>query len=80
MSSTTIDGAKTETQPRGLPHEGSEPTWDQRILAVLPSSVDLGQLRENLKRTPTERVEAMLALVEFIEAQRSRRVRPPTNR
>jgi|JI8StandDraft_1071087.scaffolds.fasta_scaffold351774_2 hypothetical protein len=51
----------------------AEPTWDQRILAVLPSSVDLGQLRENLRLTPTERVEQMLALVAFVEAQRERR-------
>ncbi len=63
-------------------NEGAaEPTWDQRILASLPSSVDLGQLRENLRRTPTERLEHMLALVEFIETQGGRaRVRPPSHR
>jgi len=63
-----VRGAETE--------EEAEPTWDQRILAALPSSVDRGQLRENLRRTPTERVEQMVALVEFIEANRgSARVR-----
>lgn len=51
----------------------AEPTWDQRILAVLPPGVDVGQLRENLRLTPTERVEQMLALVELIEAQRTRK-------
>lgn len=50
----------------------AEPTWDQRILAVLPPGVEVGQLRENLRLTPTERVEQMLALVELIEAQRTR--------
>jgi len=68
----------TDSSPNDCP---AEPTWDQRILALLPSSVDLGQLRENLRRTPTERVEHMLALVEFIETQGGRaRVRSPSHR
>ncbi len=42
--------------------------WDRRVLAVMPLGVDVTQLRENLKRTPTERLERMLELVAFIEA------------
>jgi hypothetical protein len=62
-------------------NEAPELAWDQRILAVLPSSVDLGQLRENLRLTPTGRVEQMLALVEFIESQGGRaRVRAASSR
>jgi hypothetical protein len=62
-------------------NEAPELAWDQRILALLPSSVDLGQLRENLRLTPTERVEQMLALVEFIESQGGRaRVRAAPTR
>lgn len=63
------------------PAAPAEPTWDQRILACLPPSVDLSQLRENLRRTPTERVEHMLALAAFIEENRGRaRVRAPSDR
>ena len=58
-----------------------ELTWDRRILAALPSSIDLGQLRENLRLSPTDRVEQMLALVEFIETQGGRaRVRATPSR
>ncbi len=81
MPHTTPSDPSAETTTPEASHGGSEPTWDQRILALLPSSVDIGQLRENLRRTPTERVELMLDLVAFIEAQRSRaRVRPSTTR
>jgi len=63
------------------PDAPAEPTWDQRILACLPPGVDRAQLRENLRRTPTERVEHMLALVAFIEENRGRaRVRAPSDR
>ena len=42
------------------------------LTTVKPVEVDLGQLRENLRLTPTERVEQMLALVEFMESNGGR--------
>jgi hypothetical protein len=51
--------------------------WDERVLALLPPGVDRTQIRENLRLSPTERVERMLAFVAFAEEHRGRaRVRP----
>ncbi len=36
----------------------------------LPSGIDLGQLGENLKLTPTERLEKLRLLVEFLDEVR----------
>lgn len=55
--------------------------WDKRLLALLPSGVDTSQLRENLRLSPTERLEQMLELQAFIAENRGRaRVRPPSSR
>jgi hypothetical protein len=35
-------------------------TWDQRVLAQIPSGIDRSQLRENLRLTPTERIHKMV--------------------
>ncbi len=51
----------------------SELTWDQRILATLPPGVDETQLREDLKLTPTQRLEKLQALLESVEALRGAR-------
>ncbi len=53
-------------------NDGEDETWDQRLLALLPKGVDESQLAENLRLTPTERVEKMLAMVAFIEEHRGR--------
>jgi hypothetical protein len=48
-------------------------TWDQRIFAVVDSGVDDSLLRENLKLSPTERIEKMREVLLF--AEESRRAR-----
>jgi hypothetical protein len=49
-----------------------EQTWDERILAAIPSGVDETLLDENLRLTPTERVERLQQLVDQLE-----QIRPP---
>jgi len=46
--------------------------WDERILALIPSGIDVTLIEENLKLTPTERLEKLTAFVEFIEGARCR--------
>jgi hypothetical protein len=47
--------------------------WQYRLLDSLPSSLDEGQLMENLKLTPTQRMEKLQAMVDFAaELERSR--------
>jgi hypothetical protein len=46
--------------------------WDERILACMPSGIDVTLIEENLKLTPTERLEKLCAFIEFIEGARSR--------
>ena len=41
--------------------------WGTDILKALPSSVDLTQIEERLKLTPTERLEKMCQFLEFLE-------------
>ena len=48
-----------------------EKTWDQRILEKIPSGVDVTLIEENLRLTPTERVEKMRRVLEFVEAARA---------
>lgn len=46
------------------------PTWDERIRALLPPSVDPTQLEEDLQRTPTQRLEKLQDLVDSVAAMR----------
>ena len=46
------------------------PTWDERILSWMPPSIDLTQIEESLKRTPTERLERLQALVDAVAEMR----------
>ncbi len=48
------------------------PTWDQRILALVPSSVDFTQVAEDLTLSATQRLEKLQALVEAAEQLRAR--------
>jgi hypothetical protein len=52
------------------PDPSGLPSWDERILALLPSSVDLTQIREDLRLTPTQRLEKLQALLEAAEKLR----------
>ena len=47
--------------------------WATDILAHYPSGVDLTQLEERLKLTPTERLERMRQFVEFLEGAKRQR-------
>lgn len=47
-------------------------TWYSEILRHYPSGVDIGQLEERLKLSPTERLEKMRQFLLFLEgAKRS---------
>lgn len=49
----------------------SDKTWDQRILELIPAGVDATLIDENLRLTPTERVEKMRRALDFIESARA---------
>lgn len=50
-----------------------ERTWDQRIFDVVDPGVDATLLEENLRRTPTERIERMLSMLRLAEDLRNAR-------
>ena len=50
--------------------ERREPTWDERILAAIPSGVDETLIAENLRLTPTERVEKLQRMLDQLAAMR----------
>ena len=39
--------------------EDTAKTWDQRVFERIPSGVDASIIRENLRLTPTQRVQKM---------------------
>jgi hypothetical protein len=47
--------------------------WTTDILASYPSGVDITQLEERLKLTPTERLERMRRFLEFLESAKQQR-------
>jgi hypothetical protein len=47
-----------------------ETAWQHELLRRMPSSIDPSQIEESLRRSPTERIEHMRALVEFLEEVR----------
>lgn len=51
--------------------------WQYRVLDAMPPSIDLAQLEAARRLTPTERIEAMLALVRAAEELR-RGMKPRT--
>lgn len=56
--------------PEQPPKTDAELTWDQRILAQIESGIDVTQIEENLKLTPTERLERMEAALRELEELR----------
>jgi hypothetical protein len=52
------------------PDESGLPTWDERILALLPPSVDMTQIAEDLRLTPTQRLEKLQQLLASVAALR----------
>jgi hypothetical protein len=59
--------AATEKKP------DEEWSWATEILASYPSGVDITQLEERLKLTPTERLERMRSFLEFLEGAKRQR-------
>jgi len=55
----------------------AEPSWDERIFALIDSGVDLTLIDENLRRTPTERLRRMQEMARFVELARDRRPATP---
>lgn len=49
--------------------------WQYRVLDQLPPGVDLAQLRAALRLTPTQRVEAVVALMKVAEDLQAARKR-----
>jgi hypothetical protein len=47
--------------------------WDARIRQLVDFGVDETLIEENLRRTPTERLERMMEMVRFIEENRAGR-------
>lgn len=45
-------------------------TWDQRIFALVESGIDLTQIDENLRLTPTQRLERLDAIVQELKEMR----------
>ena len=41
--------------------------WQTELLRRMPPSIDPSQIEESLRQTPTERLERMQRLVEFLE-------------
>ena len=50
-------------------HDKEEP-YKTAIERAQEFGIDISLLEENLKRTPTERIEAMISVLEFVEAAR----------
>ena len=49
----------------------AEYPWQYDLLDRTPPSLDLSQLEEALKKTPTERIEDLMALMRFAEQLRA---------
>ena len=52
-----------------MPSDPERP-WQYELLDKLPPSLDESQLDENLKLTPTERLEKMLKMLRFLRGAR----------
>jgi hypothetical protein len=48
-------------------NELREKAWDERILELVPSGVDEGIVAENLKLSPTQRIEKVRGVLVFVE-------------
>lgn len=66
MGYTGLDGP-------GREEADEEWSWATDILASYPSGVDITQLEERLKLTPTERLERMRSFLEFLEGAKQKR-------
>ncbi len=66
-------GNSTASDAWPFPDESGLPSWDERILALLPPSVDPTQIAEDLRLSPTERLEKLQELVASVAELRGDR-------
>ena len=52
------------------PEDDPSLPWDARIRRLVDFGVDETLIEENLRRTPTERLQRMMEMVRFLEAAR----------
>ena len=68
----------TGSAPGADPEEGEQIVpWDVRILSRIDAGVDGSIIEENLRRTPTERLERHQQMLRFVEE--TQRVRRPAS-
>jgi hypothetical protein len=60
-------------ESRGKKPEEEEWSWATEILARYPSGIDVTQIDERLKLTPTERLDRMRQFLEFLEGAKRQR-------
>ena len=61
-----MEGVTNDDRYWPHPDRTGLPSWDERIRALLPPSVDLTQIREDLQLTPTARIEKLQRLVDAV--------------
>ena len=62
-----------------LPEDSAhQKTWDERVFEQVPSGVDAALIRENLRLTPSERLEKMMRALDLVTELRAAYAnRPP---
>jgi len=55
------------------PTDDAELPWDARILARIDAGIDVTLVVENLRRTPTERLQRMQDMLRFLDQVRGAR-------
>ncbi len=60
-----------------VPNGSDDKPWDVRILELIDSGIDVTLIDENLRRTPSERLERMQRMVRFLEEAKGDRDTAP---
>ncbi|MFN7954782.1 MAG: hypothetical protein U0610_23860 [bacterium] len=60
-----------------MPNGSDDKPWDVRILELIDSGIDVTLIDENLRRTPSERLERMQRMVRFLEEAKGDRDTAP---
>ena len=66
-----LDNSGVSREATVMGGSSDEKPWDVRILEVVPSGVDGTLIEENLRLSPTERLEKMRAVLIFIDDARN---------
>ena len=71
-------GLGARLQPMPPERTLGEKTWDQRVFEQVPSGVDVALIQENLRLTPSARVEKMMRALDLVmELRAAYANRPP---